>query len=210
MQGTCCESYLVYVKEYLVYVAPWTKIFIRCCCSWSFFNKLLRKILRRRCIGRDLRWKCIFSGSTLTIPENIGTDQLGNEPKTLGEGISYPLQLLQVSIKPRKIGGVHCWQGEGHLLSLVNIKSSHPPLPVYDTQVTGMLLPAGVYCARWGGFCFSNCLSRWWVLHWMLPSFPFSALYSTKVGGRPTFHWTFGFRRCLWNCKTPLVDQSFI
>ena len=97
MQGTCCESYLVYVKEYLVYVAPWTKILIRCCCSWSFFNKLLRKILPRHCIGRDLRWKCIFSGSTLTIPENIGTDQLGNEPKTLGEGGRYLLSIADTA-----------------------------------------------------------------------------------------------------------------
>ena len=141
-------------ESYLDCVVPWTKIVIGCC-SWSFFNKLLRKILRRRCIGRDLWWKCIFSGSTLTIPENIGTHHLGNELETLREGISY--------WKKRQL---------------------------------------------WWGLLFLQLPEQ--VLHPVLPSFPSSALYSTKVSGRPTFHWTLGFRRCLRNCKIPPVDQSFI
>ena len=51
------------------------------------------------------------------------------------------LRLPQVLIKPRKTTGVHWWQREGGLLSLVDIKSTHPPLPIYDTLVTGMLRP---------------------------------------------------------------------
>ena len=43
------------------------------------------------------------------------------------------LRLSQVLIKPRKTSAVHWWQEEGGLLSLVNIKSTHPPLPIYDT-----------------------------------------------------------------------------
>ena len=50
------------------------------------------------------------------------------------------LRLQQVLIKPRKTAGVQREGGrEGGLLSLVNIKSTHPPLPVYDTLVTGMV-----------------------------------------------------------------------
>ena len=45
--------------------------------------------------------------------------------------VGTALRLPQVLIKPRKIAGVHWWQGG--LLSLVNIKSTHPPLPLYDT-----------------------------------------------------------------------------
>ena len=37
------------------------------------------------------------------------------------------LRLPQVLIKPRKTAGVHWWQREGGLLSLVNIKSTHRP-----------------------------------------------------------------------------------
>ena len=93
-------------ESYLVFVVPWTKIVIGCC-SWSFFNKLLRKILRRRCIGRDLPWKCIFSGSTLTIPENIGTHHLGNELETLKEGISYwKATLMGFIVSPTAWAGV--------------------------------------------------------------------------------------------------------
>ena len=60
----------------------------------------------------------------------------------------------------------------------------------------------------WWGLLFLQLSEQ--VLHPVLPSFPSSALYSTKVSGRPTFHWTLGFRRCLRNCKIPPVDQSFI
>ena len=140
-------------ESYLVFVVPWTKIVIGCC-SWSFFNKLLRKILRRRCIGRDLRWKCIFSGSTLTIPEHWDTSS---------------------------------WQWTR------NAEGRH--LLLKKRQL-------------WWGLLFLQLPEQ--VLHPVLPSFPSSALYSTKVSGRPTFHWTLGFRRCLRNCKIPPVDQSFI
>ena len=60
----------------------------------------------------------------------------------------------------------------------------------------------------WWGLLFLQLSEQ--VLHPVLPSFPSPALYSTKVSGRPTFHWTLGFRRCLRNCKIPPVDQSFI
>ena len=55
--------------------------------------------------------------------------------------LTYPfpppsLRLPHVLIQPR-IAGVHWWQREGGLLSLV-IKSTHPPLSICDTLVTGM------------------------------------------------------------------------
>ena len=47
----------------------------------------------------------------------------------------------QVLINPRKTAAVHWWQSG--LLSLVNIKSAHSPLPLpYDTLVTGMSIRA--------------------------------------------------------------------
>ena len=49
-----------------------------------------------------------------------------------------PLRLLQVLIKPRKTAGVHWWQREGACWAWLIIKSTHPPLPKYDTLVTGM------------------------------------------------------------------------
>ena len=45
----------------------------------------------------------------------------------------YPLRLQQVLIKPRRTKSVHWWQRGGGLLSLVNIKSAHPPYP-FDTH----------------------------------------------------------------------------
>ena len=91
----------------------------------------------------------------------------GGEPRQMRfSGIPAPLRLPQVLIKPRKTAGVHLWQRERGLLTLVNtcveiglctpymegvppctvcrnqfpksIKSTHPPLPIYDTLVTGM------------------------------------------------------------------------
>ena len=51
--------------------------------------------------------------------------------KELGEDEArvqvLPVRLQQVLIKPRKTAAVHWRQSEGGLLSLVNIKSDHPP-----------------------------------------------------------------------------------
>ena len=45
----------------------------------------------------------------------------GGEPRQMRfSGIPSPLRLPQVLIKPRKTAGVHWWQREGGLLSLVN------------------------------------------------------------------------------------------
>ena len=50
------------------------------------------------------------------------------------------LWLPQVLIKPRKIAGVHWWQGGRAAIQ--------PPLPLYDTLVTGMILPSQKVAAR--------------------------------------------------------------
>jgi hypothetical protein len=42
-------------------------------------------------------------------------------------GLRRPLRLQQVLIKPRETAAVHRRQSEGGLLTLVNIKSDHPP-----------------------------------------------------------------------------------
>ena len=92
-------------ESYLVFVVPWTKIVIGCC-SWSFFNKLLRKILRHRCIGRDLRWKCIFSGSTLTIPEHWDTSSWQWTRNTEGRHLLLKSNSDGIIVSPTAWAGV--------------------------------------------------------------------------------------------------------
>ena len=55
-------------------------------------------------------------------------------------GVQRPIS-PQVLIKPRKSAGLQREGGRAAELGLPSIKSTHPPLPIYDTLVTGMSEP---------------------------------------------------------------------
>ena len=146
--------------------------FVQCCNSYcgalTFHLKLSsRSVVVYNRVGRG--------GGQCSSALCTGSRKIGPQTIAVTAGISLQAQVWRAPYMRwgmRKTTAVHWRQRGDGLLSLVNIKSAHPPWP-FDTLVTGMLQCAALCCFT--TFVVCETQSRQHAVQWL--QFPVFTLH---------------------------------